>query len=373
MATISREVFHAAVKDLSSVVPSRSPKPILQSIFCSIDQDDKGVFTAVLVATDQEIAVQREFPVAATEKFEAVIPADQLRRVLDSAVDDDVELSVDGAATILRTSRSDFEIPGEKPEDFPLPTDPPEMLCLVNGARLKGLIRRTMFASGPASQPGYGGILWEHQDGNLTLVASDGKRVAMGQIPQQGPSFPANTIVPIKAVSAILANLDDFDVKFGVTSGSLWLADADTLMSCRLASGRFPAYRLMFPKEPQFSIDMGVEPLLTTLKAASIATADESREVELVFDADVLAISSSAANRGKAKAKTPIPWPHERIEVAFDSQYLMEALRSCGDPRGSIAMELTGQKIDGDIAYKMTWRFPNGGWTHCLAPIKRRA
>ena len=86
----NRAALHEAVQLASSIVPSRTPKPILQCAMLSADSDKLTV-----TATDNEITIKYTLQqVQIDETGEVVIPAARLAAILHETSDETVDLEV---------------------------------------------------------------------------------------------------------------------------------------------------------------------------------------------------------------------------------------------------------------------------------------
>src|SRR5205807_5937544 len=112
---------------------------------------------------------------------------------------------------------NEFEMPSEDPANFPdVPAFAEEKYHEVTSGALREMIRRTIFAAA-TENPRYAvtGILWELEDAQAKLVATDGRRLAVVQHPAAshgGHDTKGQTpVVPTKAMGLLERNLQDPD------------------------------------------------------------------------------------------------------------------------------------------------------------------
>ena len=100
--TCDREALLSAFQTAAAVVPSRSPKPILQNI--KLEVSDQG---AILLATDLEIGIRIQATgIQAQVPGSAILPLSRFGSILRESSDSTLHLESDGQGTIVRGERS---------------------------------------------------------------------------------------------------------------------------------------------------------------------------------------------------------------------------------------------------------------------------
>jgi DNA polymerase-3 subunit beta len=347
----NRKAFLQAISNISGVIPSRSPRPILQNMKFSADADGD----ATLTATDLEASIiHRPLGVVVDQPGSAILPP-KVTSIFGSAPDIDIRLATDGDTLTVRGQQSRFNLPSEDATLFP---EPPawtaESWWTVKAADLRKMIRRTITSTDETStRYALGGVLFELADATLTLVGTDGRRLCQAVAPVESEGSPVvpsgSPVVPVKALKLIDRNLDDdeatVDLAFvggvGANSGAsaimLRTGDGRTTIYSRLVEGRFPAYRDVYPTETPVRIPLDVASLRQVVGQAAIMTSDESRGVDLEFGADVLTLQSTAADVGSAQITMPIDHREPAVSITFDPRYLQDVLKTVDDDEEFVA------------------------------------
>jgi DNA polymerase-3 subunit beta len=369
-ALCSRQDLLDAFGMVSSVVPARSPKPILQSVKLDADPDAGST----LLATDLEVGIRyRVVGVKVDQPGAVILPTQRMQSILRTTPDAEVFVEASADALTVRSLQAEFELPSEDPDLFP---DVPDFGALsfhvVSAANLKRLIRRTIFATDVEStRYALGGVLFEFSDGQLAAVGTDGRRLAHATCPAEaeGDATPpqGSPVIPVKALKLLERNLDDQDppvhIAFQSNTAALIRTERAVIYS-RLLEGRFPRYRDVFPASATVRVPFPeVEPLLLAVEQASIVTSDESRGVDFTFGGGKLTLSSKAADVGRSRVELPISYEGEPVEITFDPRYLTEALKTL-DPSSPIAAELIDHK---SAAVFKT----EDGYTYVVMPLTR--
>lgn len=365
-ATFDRESLLAAFGTAAGVAPSRSPKPILQSVL--LDCRDGG---ATLSATDLEVGVVLAVAGARVDApGRAMLPAGRFGAILRTSADDEVGVEVDGDTLVVTGGRSRFVLPSEDPDLFPaVPEFTGETWYTVRAGDLKRALRRTAFATDPEStRYALGGILVEPNLEALDFVATDGRRLAVQRVTPggPGPEITSKPVIPLRAAKLLDRALDDDDAPVDVSFAGRNAASfrtGEVLVSSRLVEGRFPRYQDVFPADPGVKVPLEVGAFRMAVEQASVVTSTESRGLDFRFAGGVLAMTAQAADAGKSAVELPVDYDGPPLEVTFDGRYLLDALKAL-DPASGVTAEL----IDG----KSPAVFRSGdGFTYVLMPLTK--
>jgi DNA polymerase III subunit beta len=350
-ARCKRKELLAAFGMVSGVVPTRSPKPILQNVKMVADPD----VGTTLMATDLEVGIRHKvYGVTAYEPGSVILPTDKMQSILAKLADAEIDIETEGDHLIVRGLYANFRLPSEDPGLFPeVPDFTASSYHVVAAADLRKLIRRTIFATDVEStRYALGGVLIELTGDAVTMVGTDGRRLAKMSAPAEAEADaqpPAGSpVIPVKALKLIDRNLDDPELSVHVAfqAGSSVLirtSDQGAIIYSRLVEGRFPRYQDVFPADVEVKIPLDVAQLRQAVDQASIVTSDESRGVDFEFDGDTLTLSSQAADVGSSKVTMPIHHDGKKVEITFDPRYLSDALKTIDDD-ATITAELIDHK-----------------------------
>lgn len=348
-ALCNRDALVTALGMVSGVVPARSTKPILQNIKLEAPRDGE----ATLLATDLEVGVRcRVLGVKVSQPGSVILPTQQFSQIVRTSQDDELAIEVKDEHLIVRGQRAQFKLPTEDAAAFP---DVPDMdasaYFVIAAGDLKRGIRRTAFATDVEStRYALGGVLFEVGQETLTLVATDGRRLARQVVPLEiegGAKPPASQpVVPVKALKLLDRSLRDEDppVRLAfVGNNSVFVQTEDAVVSSKLVEGRFPRYQDVLPSSTEVRIALEAGPLLQAVEQASIVTSDESRGVEFHFAPGMLKLVSQAPDHGSSDVELPILYDGKGVEITFDPRYLADALRTL-DGATALSAELIDSK-----------------------------
>lgn len=342
--TCERDKLLAAYATASAVAPARSPKTILQNVKLEVRD---GV--AILLATDLEIGVRVEVAgVEVDSPGSVVLPTMRFGPILRESTDAKLRLESDDRGTLIRGDRSEFRLPGENPEEFPVVAAFQESSYHEVPARLfRELIRRTVFATDVESTRfALGGVLLEFEKDKLSAVATDGRRLAHMEGPAHSvgghESQDQATIVPSKAMQLLERTIGDAtsEVCVAAKPNSVLVKNERTTIYSSLVQGKYPKWRDVFPRRDGTQrVELPVGLMHSSVRQAAITTNEESRGVTFRFADGVLTLISRTANLGQSRVELPIAFEAEPISISLDPRYVADFLRVL-DPEKTFTMEL---------------------------------
>lgn len=363
-----REKLLAAFQTVSAVVPSRSPKPILQNVKIEADQE-----RVVLMATDLEVGVRVEVGgIEVAEAGSAILPSSRFASILREVTDEKLELESEARGIEVRGERSQFKLPGEDPREFPEIAAFEEANYHEVPARLlRELIHRTVFATDPEStRYALGGVLLEMTENTIIAVGTDGRRLAK----MQGPALSVGehetgdgiSIVPTKAMQLIERAIspDDAEIRIAARGNDILVRSERTMIYSRLVEGRFPKWRDVVPKRSEaIKLDLPIGPLNAAVRQAAILTNEESRGVDFAFGEGTITLSSLSPELGQSRIELPIAYDGKPIVVTLDPRYFNDFLRVL-DPDKTFTLEIQ----DAESAVVCT---TDDGYAYVIMPLAR--
>jgi len=366
--TCDREKLSQVFQLASSVVPTRTTKPVLANVKLELADD-----RATVMATDLEVAIRVEATgVQVQTPGTVLLPVKQFGSIVRESTDEKLHLESTGDRVLVHGQRSHFQLPTADPAEFPV-VEPfaEENYHLVQTRFFRELVRRTVFATDPeSSRYALGGVLLDMDEKSITAVATDGRRMARqtgpAQLVGEKPQGSA-PIVPTRAMQIIERALDEGDdeLQLAVRESSVVVRSGRTTIISRLVEGRFPNWRDAFPKDlPQAKVQLPVAVLLSAVRQAAVVTSTEHRGVDFTFAEGKLALAAHGAEEGESHVEVPITYDGEETTVRLDPRYVIEFLRVL-DPQQLCTAELRG--TDKAIIF-----LSDDGYAYIVMPLARR-
>jgi len=169
----NRSAFVEALGLITSVVPARTPKPILRCVHIVASEKDVQVG-----ATDLEVGIKYLISEVQVEQAgEAVVQADRLAAIVRESSDEVLTLETDDGNCEITGSDSHFSIYSQEPSQYPaVPNFEGQVDIEIALNDLQTGIEQCLFATAKeSSRYAINGVLWEIKGKKLFLVATDGR------------------------------------------------------------------------------------------------------------------------------------------------------------------------------------------------------
>ena len=341
-ANFNRTALADALGLLTSVVPSRTPKPILRCV--SINAAEKE---ARICATDLEVGINYLLSeVQIEEAGEVIVPADRLAAIVRESVDDVLLLQAVEGTCEIKGADSHFTIYGQEPGQYPaVPGFDGTADIEIALDNLHIGVEQCLFATArESSRYAINGVLWEIKGKKLLLVATDGRRLARTRV--NLAATPAkqkeviNIIVPAKTMSLLgkIGSSDKDTVVVKLVDNQILISCANIVISSNLVEGNFPKYEEIIPSDYDKKLKLSTEAALSAVRRSALLTSEESRGIKLSIEKDKLVFSGRAPETGDAQVDMPISYKGEPIEIGFNPQFLIDALRVIKTPEFSLEL-----------------------------------
>ena len=345
----NRGALLEALTVAGNVVAARTPKPILQCVKLSAADN-----ALTLSATDLEVAIRyTDNQVQIEQTGEVLVPADKFRDIVRESVDDTLAIEITGDTANIRGQDSHFKIFTQKAADFPnVPGFEGEADFQIIGGALKQLIAQTLFAAAKeSSRYAFNGVLLNAKNKKVHMVATDGRRLAQAngdllnssKIDKDG----VKAIIPAKALQLIDKLIDDPEeaVGFQITETQVIVHTSNATLTSSLVEGQFPPYEDVIPKDCDKKMIASTADFLSAIRRASLLTTEESKGVRLHFSKKGLILTSRSPESGEATINFPCKYEGSDVEIGFNPQFLVDALRIVDNDE--ISLELTAANRPG--------------------------
>ena len=355
-----KEVLLNGIQIVQNVVTPKAALPILSNIL--IESQANSIR---LTATDLDVGISCVIPVNIQEAGAITLPAKRFGDIVKELPESDVIFGVKkNNQVVIETESCQFKVMGLAREEFPkLPEFKDKEAIKIGQPVLQEMLKLTSFAvSFDETRYILNGILFHISKGNLTLVATDGKRLAVAERKlQQGAEKDLSIIVPIKAIQELNRNLKSEGELSLVLGNNQALFDlGSVVVISRLIEGEFPDYRQVIPpvSENKMRIDRA-QFLLATKRAALLSTPDY-QAVKLELFKNKMVVSKSTPDIGESREEVAVEYAGKEIAIGFNPAYLTDVLKNLQDER--VELELTDSEKPGVIRIS--------GYTYIVLPMR---
>lgn len=342
--SLAKQVLLDGLNKVAGVVSTRPTMPILSNVLLEAAEGELKLMT-----TNMELTIQAKVPCMVETPGAITLPARKLQSIIREMRDGEVVLEVKGSVATIRCNRAQFKLNGLNAAEFPtLPVFKEAREFKVPQAMLNRGFRYTEFAiSNEGLRYVLNGIYTCFQDGKLTLVATDGRRLALFENELEFPESQQVCIdVPSRAVAEVHRLLGEAgDVMVRITSNQASFDFGDTLLVTKLIDGNYPNYRQVIPSRYNERITMPAQDLSETVRRVSLLSAEKSNTVRFHFSPGTMEVQSSSADVGEANEETPIDYQGRELTITFNADFILSPLKAVGD--GEISLDLIDSSSPG--------------------------
>jgi len=332
------------------VVERKTTIPILSNLLC----EAKGN-RLIITATDLELSIRTSCEAKIKKDGAGTIPAKKLLELIRLLPDEEIRFKLlENHWVQIICDRRNYKLVGMSKDNFPALPEFPHALVKIPAKLLASVIAKTTFAiSLEESRYTLNGALLVVKPGSLTMVATDGHRLAMVETEHkfEGLSSETRVLVPKKAMNEVqrlaAESGDDAVVEFAQDESHLFFQFGGRLLTCRKLTGQFPNYEAVLPRDVNKTVTIERNELQDALRRVSQLADQRSHAVKFVLAKEGLEISASSPEYGEAKEAIEKDYRGEPISIGFNAQYLLDFLAAA--PDGPISFELKDEQSAGQL------------------------
>ena len=318
----------SVLQSVAGIVERRHTLPILANVLIRKTGTQLQVTTS-----DLEIQIRTTAELDGDDgNFSTTVGARKLIDILRSMPSDQT-VSLESAQNklILKGGKSRFTLQTMPAEDFPLVQEAASFgpAFSVPQKVLKDLLNQVSFAMAVHDIRYYlNGILFVVEGKHLSLVATDGHRLAFSsatldvEVPKQEVILPRKTVLEMQR---LLSDKEGaIEMQFAGNQAKFTFEGMEFVT--KLVEGKFPDYNRVIPKSHKNIITLGRAPLLASLQRTAILTSEKFKGVRLNIEPGTLRIASNNAEQEEAVDELDIDYGGDAIEIGFNVTYLIDAL-----------------------------------------------
>jgi len=335
---INRDHFSNGLAQVLNVVGSKATMPILSNVLIEAEKD-----SITLTTTNLDLGIRARIKADVKEPGSVTLPVKRLSTIVRELPNVDVSLDASPNHQVKLTSGgSTFRIMGIGKEEFPpLPEFGEDHTFTLEQAELTAMLKSVAYAqSSDETRYILNGVYFNFRDGKLSLVATDGRRLALVSKELEVPEDAAGSIIlPAKTVSELTRMLDkgeklkvSFNDRRAAFQISADKADSGLVDSIYLYSkvveGNYPNYQQVIPKETHQRIKLERELFLQCVHRAALVCSEKSNSVKIKVTSNLLEITAQSPDFGEAHESMAIAYSGPDLQVAFNPVFVMDPLKA---------------------------------------------
>ncbi len=337
---INRDHFSNGLQQVLNIVGARATMPILSNVLIEAGENEISLTT-----TNLEMGIRCRIQAEVEKGGSITLPVRRLATIVRELPSLEVSLSVsEQNRASIASGRDHFRVMGIESGEFPpLPAFADKHSFVMTQADLLRMLKSVSYAqSTDETRYIMNGVFFNFGDGKLTLVATDGRRLAViSKEMEVGKENEGKLILPAKTVAEMERLLDQgdtvriafnerqaaFEINVNGEEENTGMKGSVFLVS-KLVEGNYPDYRQVIPKETDRHLKVNRENLLSCVHRAALVASEKNHAVKIKISPNLLEVSSQSPDVGESAVPLNVEYEGPEIQVSFNPQFLMGPLKA---------------------------------------------
>jgi DNA polymerase-3 subunit beta len=335
--TLDRDLLLKPLNLVANLADRKQTLEVLSNLLFKIEGRNLS-----LISTDTEVELicRLILPTPFEGASDVVIPAKKLWEICKSLPGGaSLRLKVKGHRLSITSGNSRFALSMIVANEFPSFVQEKNKIQLtVERQEFHEALSKAHYAMGEQDVRYYlNGMLFTFNNGLISLMSTDGHRLMSTKIPafSKDNASQHQALVPRKAILELLRLLgaegeESLQLIFGDTSCRVIFPHME--FTSRLIDGQIPDYRKVVPDSTDVSVEIDRQELRDVLSRVSILSNEKVRGVKLCFHDNCLKLTANNPDREQAEDQLAIEYQGEKLPLAFNVTYLLDALNAIDTP-----------------------------------------
>jgi DNA polymerase-3 subunit beta len=312
------------------IVERKNTIPILGNVL--LEANGEGGLQ--MLATDLEVGLRSQCAAEISEPGSVTIPAKKLFEIVRALPETEIRIQ-EGAKGAVEVAAAQFDSRMQTlpREDFPTVPEPGSgWSAVLPRAALGEMVAKTQFAiTGEDTRYFLNGALFVLKSGTMSLIATDGHRLALATSGREGPDVEGGevqAILPKKTLGELSRLLASGEGEVRYTRGESHLffeIDGRQLIS-RMIDAQFPAYERVIPTGNDKKVDFERDRLTSAIRRVALLSSERSHAVKFQIAESTAEVTSSSPELGEAKEVLPVDYGGAELQICFNAQYVLDFL-----------------------------------------------
>ena len=329
--TILRSKFLEGLMTVQNVVSTKGTLQILSNALIHVEDNQMSITT-----TDLDVSMRCVVPCEVEKAGSTTLPIRRLVNIVKELNEGNMNVEVNNEdVASVQSGSSFFKIIGLSTRDFPpVPATEGKLSYRIDQSAFKGMLHKTSYAASlDETRRVLNGVLLAFKDNKLTMVATDGRRLALvDREIEFPPNAESEMILPTKAVNELVRVLgSEGEAKIYAQKNQVVFEIGTTVMSSKLVDGVYPNYRQVIPGGCDERVTIEREELLKAVRRVAVVATDKSNAIRMTFSANQLTISINSPEVGEGREIIPIKYAGKEISIVFNPEYVMDPLKNMDD------------------------------------------
>lgn len=340
---VAREEMQEKLANIQNIVEKKNTMPILSHFLLTAAKKGSSI-----TATDMETALREPIDIAVEKEGKICIPARKMFEIVREVESELSFESTDDQWLKVKSGASEFKLACLPHGEFPVwpaslgGADIEELR--IAGSALLEMIEKTLYSAGESdTRYTLNGLLLHLKPETqvLSVVGTDGHRLATIQKRIDGITAERKVIVPRKAVSELRRFLpEDNDegqqqntVAVAIGEKHILFTTGSIQFLARQIEGSYPNYESVIPRSNEKKVSIEREVFAKVLRRVSVMSRERASAVQMDLAEDRMTLFSSSPDLGEAKEEIAVDYKGDAITLGFNARYLLDVLNAMTSER----------------------------------------
>lgn len=337
--TLAKDSLTHSLNLVSRAVGVKPSLPVLNNILLQVENGQLQ-----LAATNLETSITTALPVKAETDGAITVPARLLGEFVASLPNDKVTLEVKEENLVVTSGQFEATFAGINSSEFPkIPTPLNTQPIFLDKSFAKALTQTSFAASTDVGRLVLTGLLLEFSKKSLSLVATDGYRLAKKTL-KIDSDLETTYLIPARALNEVARLLSETEEGEEISlqplpeTNQVNFTLGQTQITTRLLDGSFPPYQAIIPPSFLTRALLQTEELAQAVRSTALFARDLGNVVHLTLDPEKkeVALQANTAQVGTGKTKISGSLEGKMTTLALNSHYLAAGLGVLGTTQVSL-------------------------------------
>jgi DNA polymerase-3 subunit beta len=307
---------------LQGIVERKNTIPILANVLLEASSTHVS-----LLATDLDVGLRSQCEATVVRPGTLTLPAKKLFEIVSALPDTEIRIEEDksGKSVTVAADRFESRMQTLPASEFPTPPDDGGATSVsLPGAAVKRMISHTRFAiTSEDTRYFLNGAQLVLQPDSLSMVATDGHRLAFVRVHVSSGGGAGEVLLPRKTLNEVARLIDGADaIEFSQGENHLFFRAGNRLLISRRIDANFPAYERVIPKTNDKRIEFDRDRLAAAVRRVRLLSNERSKAVKFVIGRDQVDITSSTPDVGEAHEVLPVDYDGAALQICFNADYV---------------------------------------------------
>ncbi len=329
--SIEKEKLIEPLRHVVGVAEKKQTMPILGNVLLKADAG-----AILFVSSDLEVEISSTIQYPFDGAVETTLPAKKLLDIVKSLPGNDpVTIDIEDTKAVIKSGKSKFTLSTLPASDFPYKeSENASMSHSINISDLESIISQTSFSMAIQDARHFlNGLFFELGNSKLTVVATDGHRLAMSSCKAKNSVeepisciIPRKCIVELRRILTTFKNNKEILAEVIVDKSEITIKINNYVVKSKLIDGNYPDYNKVFPDSLPHKLTTNKDGFKQSLQRMAILSNDQFKGVKLSLNDSEIKLSTNNPSQEEGEDTVECVYSGDPFDVGFNLTYLLEVI-----------------------------------------------